>query len=149
MGVSGSGKTTVGELLAAQTGWPFHDGDDFHPPENVRKMSTGIPLTDKDREGWLQSLANLIQDSDSPLIIACSALKASYRSLLNGACFVFLDGSPDLLAERLGQRSGHYMPASLLSSQLNTLERPEGALTLDIRESPDDLVTQIRRQFGI
>jgi len=143
MGVSGSGKTTVGQLLAQKTGGEFLDGDDFHPPENVAKMSSGIPLTDDDRQGWLETLATLIREAEELTIIACSALKASYREILKGAEFVFLNGSPDLLAERINQRSGHYMPPGLLQSQLETLEIPLNALTLDVNESPERLVDRI------
>ena len=149
MGVSGSGKTTVGELLASQTGGTFHDGDDYHPPENVQKMASGTPLTDEDRQEWLISLAALIRDAESLIIIACSALKASYRDVLAGAEFVFLHGPSSLLAERIGERSDHYMPPDLLQSQLDTLEPPEDALILDIRHSPEELVRQIRDHFDL
>lgn len=149
MGVSGSGKTTVGRLLASQTGADFHDGDDYHPPENVRKMVSGKPLADEDRQEWLATLAALIGEADSLTIIACSALKASYREILAGADFVFLQGPASLLAERIGQRSDHYMPPDLLQSQLDTLEPPEDALTLDIRHSPEELVRQIRDYFEL
>ena len=149
MGVSGSGKTTVGKLLAGKTGGKFLDGDDFHPPENVAKMSSGIPLTDDDRQGWLETLAALIRDADEFTIIACSALKASYREILKGAEFVFLSGSPELLAERINKRSGHYMPPGLLQSQLETLEAPSNALTLDVIDSPETLVAQIMSEFDL
>ncbi len=149
MGVSGSGKTTVGQLLASETGGDFLDGDDFHPPENVAKMSTGIPLTDQDRQGWLETLAGLIRNADQLTIIACSALKSSYREVLNGAEFVFLHGSPDLLSERINQREDHYMPPGLLQSQLDTLEVPSGALSLDISKSPEELTKVIRDHFSI
>lgn len=149
MGVSGSGKTTVGELLAAETGGKFLDGDDFHPPENVAKMSAGIPLTDQDRQGWLETLAGIISDASELTIIACSALKASYRDLLRGAEFVYLHGSPEILSERINQRTGHYMPPGLLQSQLETLEPPQNSLTLEIQNSPAQLVHQIRRHFDL
>jgi carbohydrate kinase (thermoresistant glucokinase family) len=149
MGVCGSGKTTVGQLLAEKTGGKFLDGDDFHPPENVAKMSSGIPLTDDDRQGWLETLAAIIRDADDFTIIACSALKASYREILKGAEFVFLSGSPELLTERINQRSGHYMPPGLLQSQLETLEAPSNALDLDVIDSPETLVAQIMSEFDL
>jgi len=149
MGVSGSGKTTIGQLLATQTGGKFLDGDDFHPPENVAKMSAAIPLSDQDRQGWLEALAELIGNAVHFTIIACSALKASYRDILGGTQFVFLNGSSELLTERIKQRTGHYMPPGLLQSQLDTLEVPKGVLTLDIGKSPEDLVQEIRHHFSI
>ena len=149
MGVSGSGKTTIGQLLASETGGTFLDGDDFHPPENVAKMSTGIPLTDADRQGWLEKLATIIHEADTFTIIACSALKASYRDILKGAQFAFLNGSPELLAQRLQERENHYMPPGLLQSQLDTLEVPPDALTLDISQSPAEIVSKIKSHFAI
>ena len=149
MGVSGSGKTTVGQLLATQTGGTFLDGDDFHPPENVTKLSSETPLTDKDRRGWLETLAKIIREADSLTIIACSALKTSYRQILAGAEFIFLSGSTDLLAARIGHRTDHYMPPGLLQSQLETLEVPEDTLTLDIKKTPSELVSEIRAHFNI
>jgi carbohydrate kinase (thermoresistant glucokinase family) len=149
MGVSGSGKTTVGKLLAQKTGRRFLDGDDFHPPENVAKMSSGIPLTDEDRLGWLETLASIIHEADNLTIIACSALKASYREILKEAEFIFLYGSPELLAERINQRSGHYMPPGLLQSQLETLEAPTNVLALNVAESPQTLVEQIMAHFNL
>lgn len=149
MGVSGSGKSTVGQLLAAKTGGIFLDGDDFHSQENVAKMSSGIPLTDEDRQGWLESLARVIREADTLTIIACSALKKSYRKILKGADLVFLTGSAELLAERINQRTDHYMPPGLLQSQLETLEAPDDALTLDVAQSPDQLVSAIRSHFGL
>jgi carbohydrate kinase (thermoresistant glucokinase family) len=149
MGVSGSGKTTVGKLLAQKIGRRFLDGDDFHPPENVAKMSSGIPLTDEDRLGWLETLASIIHEADNLTIIACSALKASYREILKEAEFIFLYGSPELLAERINQRSGHYMPPRLLQSQLETLEVPTNVLALNVVESPQTLVEQIMANFNL
>ena len=149
MGVSGSGKTTVGELLAQKTGGQFLDGDDFHPPENVAKMSSGTPLNDDDRQGWLETLASIIREAEEFTIIACSALKASYREILKGAEFVFLNGSPELLNERIGQRTDHYMPPGLLQSQIETLEVPANALALDVIESPEMLVAQIISEFDL
>lgn len=149
MGVSGSGKTTVGKLLAQKTGSRFLDGDDFHPPENVAKMSSGIPLTDDDRQGWLETLATIIHEADDLTIIACSALKASYREILKESVFIFLHGSPELLADRIKQRSGHYMPPGLLQSQLETLEIPTDALALNVVESPNTLVDRIITHFNL
>ncbi len=149
MGVSGSGKTTVGKLLAQKTGGRFLDGDDFHPPENVAKMSSGIPLTDDDRQGWLETLATIIHEADDLTIIACSALKASYREILKEAVFIFLHGSHELLADRIKQRSGHYMPPGLLQSQLETLEIPTDALALNVIESPNTLVDRIITHFNL
>src|SRR6478752_2643480 len=127
MGVSGSGKTTVGEALAARLGWRFVEGDSFHPPENVAKMSAGIPLDDNDREPWLRALAAEIAKDEaagSPSVVGCSALKRSYRDILRtGAprvCFVHVHGDRTVLADRLSHRAGHFFPASLLDTQLAT-----------------------------
>jgi len=139
----------VGKLLAQKTGGRFLDGDDFHPPENVAKMSSGIPLTDEDRQGWLETLASIIHEADDLTIIACSALKASYRAILKEAVFIFLHGSPELLADRINQRSGHYMPPGLLQSQLETLEVPTNVLALNVVESPQTLVEQIMARFNL
>lgn len=149
MGVSGSGKSTVGKLLANQSGGKFFDSDDFHPPNNVAKMTSGTPLTDEDRQGWLASLAALIADAENLTIIACSALKESYREILAGADFVFLKGDRSLIEERLKARENHYMPPSLLDSQFADLEIPQGLLTLDVSASPSELVKQIRAHFPI
>jgi carbohydrate kinase (thermoresistant glucokinase family) len=156
MGVSGSGKTTVGRLLAASLGWTFTDADDFHPPANVAKLSAAIPLTDDDRAPWL---ANVRRHIDTRLaarentVLACSALKSSYRDLLlnDPGCvkLIHLKGSPELLATRLAGRSGHFAPPALLASQLSALEEPRYALTLDIAPDPDVLVASIRRHYPL
>lgn len=148
MGVSGSGKSTLGALLADALAVPFLEGDSFHPPENVARMAAGIALTDADRDGWLRTLAGqLKQHADSGVVMSCSALKRSYRDVLRGGApelaLICLAGAPETLAQRMAGRSGHYMPPSLLASQLATLELPqpdEHALTLDIRHAPQQLL---------
>ncbi len=145
MGVCGSGKSTLGRLLAKRTDGVFIEGDDFHPPENITKMRSGIPLSDDDRAEWLVSLSRQIQQADErPHFVSCSALKESYRELLNLSCperlkFVLLHGSKDLLKERLELRENHYMPPELLDSQLDALEISEELLQLDISKSPEEL----------
>jgi len=152
MGVSGSGKTTVGQRLAAELGWPFYDGDDFHPPANVDKMRQGLPLTDDDRAPWLTALRHLIDgvlEARQSAVIACSALKQAYRNRLAGphreVQFVYLKGSYALIRQRMLERHGHFMRAGLLASQFDTLEEPEEALTVDIAQEPGAIVDQIRR----
>jgi gluconokinase len=158
MGVSGCGKSTVGERLAQRLGVPFLEGDDLHPPHNVALMAAGTPLTDADRADWLDAIAERLSDlqSDEGLVVSCSALKRRYRDRLRAAAsdlqFVHLHGDPALLATRLAQRQGHYMPPALLLSQLETLEIPspdESALCLDITESADNLVTQIEHHLHL
>jgi carbohydrate kinase (thermoresistant glucokinase family) len=149
MGVSGCGKSTVGRLIALALQRPYLEGDAFHPAENVARMAAGTPLTDADRQGWLQTLASELAAArriGSGAVLACSALKRSYRDVLRGGAgdvaFVHLHGSRALLEARLAQRSGHYMPPSLLQSQLDTLEPPqvdEAAITLDIAAGPEAL----------
>lgn len=149
MGVSGCGKSTVGRALAQQLGVAYVEGDEWHPPANVKKMAAGTPLTDDDRRDWLQALAGRLgaaRAAGQGLVLSCSALKRSYRDLLRaqspGLRFVFLHGSRDLLARRLAARTGHYMPPSLLQSQLDTLEPPaadEQAIELDIGRPPEQL----------
>ena len=146
MGAAGSGKSTVGRLLAERLGWPFLDGDDFHPPANVNKMRMGIPLTDADRLPWLHRLRELASRSGSA-VIACSALKESYRLILSGGDprvrFVYLRADPALLAARLETRTGHFFTRPLLESQLAALEEPAGAIVVDASRSPEAIVEQI------
>lgn len=151
MGVSGSGKTTVGRLLAGRLGWPFYDGDDFHPVANVAKMSAGLPLTDADRAGWLSALADLLRSriaEGGSAVLACSALKQSYRRQLSvdsiQVRFVFLKGDYDLILERMKARPGHYMKADMLASQFAALEEPgDEAATISIVSPPAEIVEQI------
>ena len=153
MGVSGSGKTLIGSALARSLGVKFVEGDDFHPEENVKRMASGIALTDEDRAPWLRSIAARLRaakDAGTGLVVSCSALKRSYRDLLRAEAgdvrFIFLKGARALIAQRLATRSGHYMPASLLDSQFAALEEPgpdERIWACDIRESPTDLVAEL------
>ena len=153
MGVAGCGKSTIAAALALALNVTFVEGDAFHPPDNVRKMTAGIPLTDHDREPWLAALAHRLQearDAGHGLVMTCSALKHVYRDVLRGGDpdvqFVFLDGPQALIAERLASRTGHYMPASLLDSQFAALEKPtpdEGAWLCDISDSADDIVADL------
>ena len=158
MGPAGSGKTTIGKLLAAQLSWEFADGDDFHPPANITKMSQGIPLTDEDRLPWLKSIHEamlqwLAQGKNA--VVACSALKRSYRDLLGIQSdpkeikLVYLKGTYDLLLERLHSRAGHYMKEQMLASQLADLEEPADAITIDIAPSPEEIVSTIRKSLGL
>lgn len=155
MGVSGSGKTTFGTALAQELNWVFADADDYHPPSNVQKMASGEALTDADREPWLQRLHALIEQhllENQPLVLACSALKASYRQTLTanleGVNVVFLNGSRELIAERMNSRQ-HFMPAILLESQLKTLEPPEDATVLDIGLPIEVLVREVMLQLKL
>jgi carbohydrate kinase (thermoresistant glucokinase family) len=155
MGVSGSGKSTVGRAVADALGASFVDGDDLHPAANVAKMAAGIPLTDADREPWLRAVGRTLADGDDTgVVVACSALKRSYRDLIRaeapGTVFAELDGPRELLQERM-IRPGHFMPASLLDSQLATLEplqADEAGLRLDIAESPAELAAAIVDRVG-
>lgn len=152
MGVSGCGKTTVGKMLADELGSVFYDADDFHSAANRDKMSRDIPLDDEDRKPWLQSIAETIQAQNQTFVLACSALRESYRQQLLAACprlqIVHLHGSRELLWERMQQRQGHFMPTSLLDSQLATLEPPAAALRLDIAASPNELTALILRHLS-
>lgn len=156
MGVAGSGKTTIGQLLAQELHWPFYDGDDFHPLANIDKMSRGVALTDEDRVAWLASLRQLIErllSEHQSAILACSALKQSYRHDLKGeddeVQFVYLKGDHDLIRQRLAQRSGHFMKANLLTSQFETLEEPRGVLTVDAARTPQAIVSFIRESLNL
>jgi gluconokinase len=156
MGVSGSGKSTIGQLLADRLGWSFRDGDEFHPLANVAKMRSGVPLNDEDRRPWLLAIQTFMQKSHAngqSAVVACSALKATYRDLLLGGepwvRFVHLHGSRELLAQRLQARPGHFMPPALLDSQLATLESPEDALAVEISELPPQLVDRIVTGLGL
>lgn len=154
MGVSGSGKTTIGGLLADRIGCGFSDADDFHPTANVEKMRAGIPLTDKDRWPWLKALRHAIEDWEAAgesRVIACSALKAAYRDQLSpddDVVFVFLKGGAETIAARLKGRKGHYMNPNLLTSQFAALEEPDDAIVVDIAPPPaaivDDIMARLR-----
>ena len=156
MGVSGCGKTSVGMQLSQILGWPFFDGDDFHPPENVAKMAAGIPLNDDDRSPWLTNLHNLIAEhlaEGKSLLLACSALKQMYREQLAsgnlGIIFVYLKGDFDPIFGRMQARAGNYMKAEMLRSQFEALEEPLDALTVDIGENLDRIVASIIPQLNI
>jgi gluconokinase len=155
MGVSGSGKTTVGRLLASDLSWDFYDADDFHTPENKAKMARGIPLNDEDRGPWLNSLRALILDryqKGKDAVIACSALKETYRTILqvnNTVRFVYLKGSFDQIRQRLNGRKNHFMSADLLADQFATLEEPKNALQIDTTLPPEQIVSLIRDGLDI
>jgi carbohydrate kinase (thermoresistant glucokinase family) len=150
IGPMGCGKTTIGKLLAEKTGFFFDDADHFHPAENVEKMRAGTPLDDTDRIGWLEILAKRIRariEAEESLVLACSALKQSYRDLLGidqkSVISVYLKGSIELLQSRLGSRSHEYMNDSLLTSQIATMEEPRGGLIVDIGPGPDEICDEI------
>ena len=154
MGVTGSGKTTVGLALAESLAWQFADADDFHSPANVAKMQAGIPLDDADRMPWLASLRDAIEGwlrGGTDVVLACSALKQAYREELlvsPDARVVYLRGSSDLIAHRLSQRHGHYMDPNLLASQIATLEEPRDAIVVDVGEDVSEIVNKIREALG-
>lgn len=155
-GVAGAGKTTVGRLLAAELGWRFYDADQLQSPDNIRKMQRGIPLTDEDRRPWLDALGKLIAGwlkRGENAVLACSALKRSYRQALRlgkRVRFVYLSGDPQMIGARLAKRTGHFMNPVLLQSQFETLEEPEGeALRIDVRSDPDEIVRMIRSRLEI
>jgi len=155
MGVAGSGKTTVGRLLAESLGWQFFDADDFHSPANVEKIRTGIPLTDEDRAPWLEAMRQAIAGwivSGIQAVLACSALKSTYRDVLEvspDVQFFYLKGSYELIRQRLISRHGHFATEQILSSQLETLEEPTGAVTVDITPPPAEIVAEIQARLGL
>ena len=151
MGVSGSGKTTIGQLLSAELICSFIDGDDFHPPVNIKKMSSGEALTDEDRWPWLEILTDKIQEhiqQEQSMVLACSALKKSYREILcverELVQFIYLKGNYATIVRRMQSRENHFMTKSLLQSQFATLEEPEDAIVVDISPSPSEILKSIR-----
>lgn len=156
MGVSGSGKTTVGQLLATALQWPFFDADNFHPPANIQKMQRGIPLDDNDRGPWLEALRRAIAQwlhSGINVVLACSALKTAYRQQLclepQQIQWVYLKGRFEQIANRLEERQDHFMSRDLLKSQFEALEPPEQAVTVDIGAESTVLVREIRTKLGL
>ncbi|ELR98241.1 gluconokinase [Gloeocapsa sp. PCC 73106] len=150
-GVSGSGKSTIGKLLGQRLGWDFYDGDDFHPPENIEKISRGIALSDADRQLWLLALKNIINDvlfRQKNAVIACSALKISYRYFLQGnhqnICWIYLKGTYEQILERMKLRQDHFMKPEMLRSQFDILEEPAiNTFVINISHSPDEIIEQI------
>jgi len=157
MGVSGSGKTTIGKILAGKLGWPFVEGDDYHPAANVEKMRAGKPLTDEDRRPWLAALRERVDracTTGEDVVLACSALKHAYQDYLerhDPACvhYVYLHGSEELIKKRLAARKGHFMNPALLHSQFETLEPPAEAVRVDVAGSPEDVADEVRRRLGL
>jgi gluconokinase len=156
MGVTASGKSTVGKLLADRLGWAFHDGDDYHPAANVEKMSRGIPLTDEDRIPWLDALNAVMRRHEAEgtsAIVASSALKAAYRERLSrdvaGLVVVFLKGEPEILQARLDARKDHFMPRTMLPSQLEALEEPSDAIVVDAGLSPETIVGLLAERLAV
>lgn len=148
MGVSGAGKTLIGQRLARRLDMPFYDGDDFHPKSNIQKMESGQPLNDDDRRPWLEILARKMNEWEKSggAILACSALKKQYRRILvsqESARFIYLKGTLSLIAERLAQREGHFMPEELLASQFEALEEPKNAVTVLVDQLPEQIVADI------
>ena len=155
MGVSGTGKSTIGKLLSQRTGWTFYDADDFHPPANIEKMYRGIPLSDRDRLPWLLKLKQLIVrtiNSDRQGILACSALKSEYRQILQDnrseVKFIYLRGDYDCIQSRVRQRTGHFMSSTLLRSQFDTLEEPKDALEVDVSHTPEAIIAEILERIN-
>src|SRR6266540_6775180 len=155
MGVTGSGKTTVGKQLAAELAWTYYDADDFHSPANVEKMKHGVPPDDADRQPWLETLRDLIRrclERSENCILACSALQESYRDYLllsDEVRLVYLKGSYDLIQQRLTDRSDHYMNPKLLRSQFEILEEPQGHVGVNVSLPPAEIVKTIREQLEL
>ena len=155
MGTTGSGKTTIGSLLAERLGWEFVDADDFHPPANVEKMNQGIPLTDTDREPWLRALRDKILEwtaEKRSVALACSALKQRYREELHASSqvkFVYLKGSYELFSRRVLTRKGHFAKQDLIASQFAALEEPTDAIIVDAAHSPEEIVSEVLGQLDI
>lgn len=154
MGVSGCGKSTIGRMLATTLSLSFFDGDDYHPEKNIQKMSKGEPLNDDDRYSWLKDLNLLCKEHrDHGAVIACSALKESYRNIIESdldpsPIWVYLEGSYDVILKRLKQRSGHFMPAELLRSQFEVLEPPTNAICVSIEQEPTQIINSILEKLG-
>ena len=157
MGVSGSGKSTIGQIVARDLGWTFVDADDFHPAVNVEKMRQGIPLDDSDRIPWLDAVRQRLMQAvghGENIVLACSALKHTYQHYLaqyapESVQYVWLVGSEDLIQGRLAKRKGHFMNPKLLHSQFETLEPPDGALQVDIGPPPEAVAAEIRRKLAL
>jgi gluconokinase len=155
MGVSGSGKTTIGRLLAEELGWRYYEADDYHSSANVEKMRNGMPLNDADRRPWLEAIRDLIGgclERNENAVLACSALKESYRKFLlidERVVLIYLKGDYEIIQRRLSHRRGHYMSPSLLGSQFDALEEPTTAIYVDVSSSPRDIVKNIRSRLGL
>jgi gluconokinase len=157
MGVSGSGKSTVGMLLARELGWIFVEADDFHPAANIEKMRGGSPLDDEDRRPWLDAVRHRLEEASERgenVVLACSALKHAYQHYLAQFApkvvkFVYLVGSEELIRQRVSARTGHFMNPALLHSQFETLEPPEGAVRVDVGASPESIAANIRVKLGL
>ncbi|MFQ5788747.1 MAG: gluconokinase [Thermodesulfobacteriota bacterium] len=156
MGVAGVGKSTIGKMLSKRLSWEFYDADDYHPKANIEKMRKGVQLTDGDRLPWLRAIRDLIDEclsENKPSIIACSALKRSYREFLKqdrfNVTFVYLRGDEKTIWERLSSREGHFAGTDLLESQLETLEEPHGVLEVDISKKPEEIADFIMEHLRL